>query len=325
MPRRFVQQLGHQEPVDQIFLANQKQLRPNRNGNLYLQVDLSDRTATINARLWNASEGDYRGFEDGDFVRVEGTTQLYQGAVQLIIANICKARADEVEQADFMPLTDAALAKLAARLAEMLRGMSDPHLRTLAECFLVDESFMSRFCRAPAGVKNHHAHVGGLLQHVVQLMEVVVRIAPCYPAIDADLLLMGAFVHDMGKIDELSYERGFAYTDEGQLIGHVVMAVGMLEAKATEAEKLSGEPLPRDTVLRLKHIIVSHHGQYEYGSPKLPMTLEAVALHYLDNLDAKLFGFEQLMREDANIDSPWTSYHANLGRKLYKSATKNEE
>ena len=307
MPRRFVQQLGHQEPVDQIFLANQKQLRPNRNGNLYLQVDLSDRTGTINARLWNASEGDYRGFEDGDFVRVEGTTQLYQGAVQLIITNICKARADEVDQADFMPLTDAALAQLAARLAEMLRGMSDPHLRTLAECFLVDESFLSRFCRAPAGVKNHHAHVGGLLQHVVQLMEVVLRIAPCYPAIDPDLLLMGAFIHDMGKIDELSYERGFAYTDEGQLIGHVVMAVGMLEAKAAEAEKLSGDPLPRDTILRLKHIIVSHHGQYEYGSPKLPMTLEAVALHYLDNLDAKLFGFEQLMREDANIDSPWTS------------------
>jgi 3'-5' exoribonuclease len=156
-------------------------------------------------------------------------------------------------------------------------------------------------------------------------MEVVLRVAPCYPAIDPNVLLMGAFVHDMGKIGELSYDRGFAYTDEGQLIGHVVMAVGMLEAKAAEAEKLSGEPLPRELLLRLQHIIVSHHGQYEYGSPKLPMTLEAVALHQLDNLDAKLYSFEQLMREDANVDSPWTTYHANLGRKLFKGAPRDAD
>jgi 3'-5' exoribonuclease len=143
-------------------------------------------------------------------------------------------------------------------------------------------------------------------------------VAVCYPAIDPDLLLMGAFVHDMGKIDELSYDRGFAYTDEGQLIGHVVMAISLLEAKVREAEKLSGEAIPTELVLRLKHMIVSHHGHYEFGSPKLPMTLEAVALHHLDNLDAKIHSFEQQMREDPNVESPWTTYIANLGRKLYK-------
>jgi 3'-5' exoribonuclease len=318
MPRRYVNQFGHQEAVDQIFLASQKQLRPNRNGNLYLQVELSDRSGTISGRMWNAGDADYRGFDDGDFVRVEGTAQLYQGAMQLIVTQICKAHNDEIEYGDFMPVGPAELDRLAVRLGELLRGLGNPHLRTLAECFLMDEEFMGKFTRAPAGVKNHHAYVGGLLEHVVNLMEVVTRVAVCYPAIDPDLLLMGAFVHDMGKIDELSYDRGFAYTDEGQLIGHVVMAISLLEAKVREAEKLSGEAIPNELVLRLKHMIVSHHGQYEFGSPKLPMTLEAVALHHLDNLDAKVHSFEQQMREDPNVESPWTTYIANLGRKLYK-------
>lgn len=325
MPRRYINQFGHQEAIDQIFLASQKQLRPNRNGNLYLQVELSDRSGAISARMWNASESEYRNFDDGDFVRVEGTAQLYQGAMQLIATNICKARHDEIEYADFMPVSPAQIDRLAVRLGELLRGIGNPHLRTLAECFLMDEDFMNKFTRAPAGVKNHHAYVGGLLEHVVNLMEVVTRVVGCYPAVDPDLLLMGAFVHDMGKIGELSYDRGFAYTDEGQLIGHLVMAVSLLEAKVREAERLSGEAIPNELVLRLKHMIVSHHGQYEFGSPKLPMTLEAVALHHLDNLDAKLHSFELQMREDPNVESPWTSFNASLGRKLYKGSPTEQE
>ena len=129
----------------------------------------------------------------------------------------------------------------------------------------------------------------------------------------------------MGKVDELSYDRGFAYSDEGQLVGHLVMAVGLLEAKVAEAEKLSGEPIPRESVLRLKHMIVSHHGEYEFGSPKLPMTLEAIALAYLDNLDAKLASFAQQLRDDPNVDSPWTAYNANLRRKLYKGGEEGRE
>lgn len=318
MPRRFVNQFGHQEAVDQIFLASQKQLRPNRNGNLYLQVELSDRGGSISARMWNASESEYRTFDDGDFVRVEGNTQLYQGCLQLIATNICKARPEEIEYADFMPVSPAEVDRLTLRLTELLRGMTNPHLRNLAECYLLDEPFMGRFTRAPAGVKNHHAYIGGLLEHVVTLMELVTRVAGIYPAIDPDLLLMGAFLHDVGKIDELSYDRGFAYTDEGQLIGHLVMAVGLLERKLVEAERLSGEAVPEELVLRLKHMIVSHHGEYEFGSPKLPMTLEAVALHHLDNLDAKIYSFSQQMRDDPNVESPWTAYNQGLGRKLYK-------
>jgi len=318
MSRRFVSQLGHQEAIDQIFLVSEKQLRPNRNGNLYLQIELSDRSGTIGARMWNASEADYRSFENGDYVRVEGTTQLFQGSIQLIATGVRRAQKTDVNPDDFMILGSKEIDQLVLRMSAFLRKLRDPYLLNLAECFLVDEEFMRKFSRAPAGIKNHHAHLGGLIEHVVNLMELISRIAPLYPSINPDVLMMGAFLHDVGKIDELTYERDFAYTDEGQLIGHVVMAISILERKLKEAERLSGETVPEETVLRLKHMIVSHHGQYEYGSPKLPMTLEAVALHHLDNLDAKIHSFDQLMRDDPNVDSGWTNFHHGLGRKLFK-------
>jgi 3'-5' exoribonuclease len=318
MSRRYASELGHQESVDQVFVANDKQLRPNRNGNLYLQVDLSDRSGSIAARVWNANETLYKSFDNGDYVRVEGTAQLYHGAMQIIATKLRKVDAEEIDEADFAPLPAVAIDKLMLRLGDMLRGMSDPTLQTLAECFLMDETLMAKLTMAPAGTKNHHAYHGGLLEHVVNLMEVVLAISPYYPQINRDLLLMGAFLHDLGKTEELGYDRGLSYTDEGQLIGHLIMAVAMLDKKLVEAEKLSGESMAAETVLRLKHMIVSHHGEYAFGSPKLPMTLEAMALCCLDNLDAKLNTFSRLMQDDPNVDSPWTTYHANLDRKLFK-------
>jgi 3'-5' exoribonuclease len=318
MPRRYVNELTHQEAVDEVFVANDKQLRPNRNGNLYLQVELSDRTGSIATRLWNANESLYRSFENGQYVRVTGTAQQFQGAMQIIATKIRKVEPGELDEADFVPVPAVPVDKLVHRLSEILREISDPALRSLAECFLMDDAFMARFALAPAGTKNHHAYHGGLLDHVVNLMEVVLRVSPCYPQINRDLLLMGAFLHDMGKVHELQYERGLSYSDEGQLIGHLVMAVSMLEAKVAEAEKLSGDAIPMETVLRLKHMIVSHHGEYAFGSPKLPMTLEALALCYLDNLDAKINSFAELMHEDPNVDSPWTTFNPHLERKLFK-------
>ena len=255
-------------------------------------------------------------------MHVEGATHLHQGALQLIAARITRVDPSTVDADDFAPVAAVAVDKLVARLGEMLRGMTDPSLWNLAECFLMDERLMEKLSRAPAGIKHHHAYHGGLLEHIVNLMEVVLRIAPCYPQIDRDLLLMGAFLHDLGKVDELSYDRDFAYSDEGQLIGHLVMVVAMLDAKLSEAQKLSGEPMPEETVLRLKHMLVSHHGEYDFGSPKLPMTVEAVALFCLDNLDAKVNAFQQLMREDPNVDSPWTNFYPNLNRKLFKGKQK---
>src|SRR5262245_10375439 len=316
--RRYVCQLGHNEQIGQVFLASEKQLRPNRNGNLYLQLQLSDRSGAIAARLWNASENDYRAFENGDYVKVDGNTQLFQGNMQLIATAIRRARPDEVDDADFLVLRGEEIDRFAQRLTEVLRSIKSPELRNLAECFLMDTEFMAKFTAAPAGMKNHHAYQGGLVEHVVGLMELVLVVAPRYPQLDPDKLLIGAFLHDAAKTDELSYERDIAYTDEGQLLGHMVMAMTLIDDKIREVERLSGEPFPKSLANEIKHMIISHHGEYEFGSPKLPMTLEAVALHHLDNLDAKLASFTQLINDCPNVESNWTQYHTNLGRKLYK-------
>lgn len=325
MTRRYVNQFNHQEPVNEVFVATDKQLRPNRAGSLYLQVSLSDRTGAIAARLWNANETIYKSFENGDYVRVIGTAQLFQGAMQVIASKIIPVDPLEVDETDFLPQAAVDVDRLSNRMTELLRTIADPPLRNLVECFLIDEPLMASLALAPAGTKNHHAYHGGLLEHVVGVMELVDRVAPCYPQINRDLLLAGAFLHDLGKTTELSYDHGLAYTDEGQLLGHIVMSVEILNAKIAETEKLSAEPMPRETVLRLKHLILSHHNEYAFGSPKLPMTLEAIALAMLDNLDAKINTFSTLMKEDPNVDSPWTTYNPNLERKLFKGTPDKTE
>ncbi len=322
MPRKLINQLSQQEAVDEVFVASGKQLRPNRNGNLYLQVELSDRTGSIGARLWNADEAIYQSFHDGDYVRVQGNTQLFQGAVQMIARRIEPVQREEVDPADFEPEPAVDAGRLLGRLKELVRGIGDPYLKTLAECFLLDEEFLGRFTLAPAGTKHHHSYHGGLLEHTVSMMEAAERIAPCYPQLDRDLLIVGAMLHDVGKTRELGFQGGLEYTDEGQLVGHLVLAVEMLNAKVAEAERLAGEPIPAETVLTLKHMLLSHHGEYEYGSPKVPMTLEALALHCLDLLDSKINAFELILKADPNVDSPWTVYQPGLGRKLYKGTAR---
>ena len=316
--RRFVSQLTHNEPVSQVFLASEKQLRPNRNGNLYLQVDLSDRSGSVNSRMWNATDTDYKAFDNGDYVHVEGATQLFQGNMQLIATHIRRARPDELDESDFITLQSADIDKMRKRLTEILGQIQSAPLARLAKGFLKDDTFMDKFCRAPAGMKNHHAYRGGLLEHVLSLMELVLVVAPKYPQISQDKLLMGAFLHDAAKTDELSYERDIAYTDVGQLLGHMVIGVTLLDEKVRQIVQQDGQPFPERLLIELKHLIISHHGEYEYGSPKLPMTLEAIVLHLLDNLDAKVANFTQLMADCPNSDSNWTQYFSQIGRKLFK-------
>jgi 3'-5' exoribonuclease len=324
MGRRFVQQLSDGDQVEEVYLVSDKQLRANRNGNLYLQLDLRDRSGSINARLWNAGEHIFRSFDTGDFVLARGKVQLFQGALQIILSHVERMEGEKVDLGDFLPHTEQDVSKLLDRLRSCLLRLGNPHLRALAECFFMDEDFVRRFCRAPAGVRNHHAYIGGLLEHVVTLLDVAERILPVYPDLDRDLLLAGIFLHDVGKVRELSYDKVFSYTDEGQLVGHLIIGVEMLNEMAARVPDLTGEPFPTELLLRLKHMILSHHGTYEFGSPKLPMTPEAIALHYLDNLDAKVNAFTRDIREDQNQASAWTPFNQSLQRRLFKGSANGE-
>lgn len=325
MKRQFVQQMSDGQTVDEIYLVTDKQLRANRNGNLYLQVELRDRTGAISARLWNAGEHLFRSFDTGDFLMIKGKVQLFQGTLQLILSHIERVETEKVELADFLPHTEHDVSKLLERLRGFLLKLDNHHLRALMECFLIDDRFMDGFCRAPAGIRNHHAYLGGLLEHVVTLLDVADRIVPLYPELDRDVLLTGIFLHDIGKVRELSYDRAFAYTDEGQLIGHLIIGVEMLNDKAAQVPELTGEPFPVELLLRLQHMILSHHGTYEFGSPKLPMTPEAIALHHLDNFDAKVHSFTRDIREDPNQTSAWTPFNQALQRRLFKGLVNGSE
>jgi 3'-5' exoribonuclease len=318
MTRRFVQQMADGDNIEEVYLVVDKQLRANRNGNLYLQMELRDRSGSMSARLWNAGEPLFRSFEAGDFLFVKGKVQLFQGALQMILSHVERTPAEKVELAEFLPHTEHDVSKLYERLRGFLMKLGNPHLRALAECFLMDQDFVRAFCRAPAGVRVHHAYLGGLLEHVVTLLDAADRLAPLYPDLDRDLLTAGIFLHDIGKVRELTFDRAFAYTDEGQLLGHLVIGVEMLTDKVRQVPDLTGEPFPNELLLRLKHLIVSHHGTLEFGSPRVPMTPEAIALHHLDNFDAKLHVFTREIREDRKNATAWTPFNQSLQRRLFK-------
>ena len=192
------------------------------------------------------------------------------------------------------------------------------------ECYLIDNEFMRGLCQAPAGIRVHHAYIGGLLEHLVTMLDVAERILPLYPDVDTDLVIVGVFLHDSGKIRELTYLRGFGYSDEGQLIGHLTIGTEMLQDKVAQVPDLTGEPFPRELLIRLKHMILSHHGSLEYGSPKVPMTPEAVALHAIDTLDTRINICLREIKDDRGT-SPWTQFNQALQRRLYKGGTSASE
>ncbi|MFV0445475.1 MAG: 3'-5' exoribonuclease YhaM family protein [Planctomycetaceae bacterium] len=318
MSRRYVNTLADGESIEEIFLLADKQLRANRNAELFLLAQLRDRTGQISGLLWNVKEAEAAMLSSGQFVRVKGKVQLYQGNLQIILARIAPEDSEDLNLSDFIPGTTVETDRLMTQLTEILTSVSDRRLRTLLELYLHDRGIMDGLTRCPAGVKLHHAYHGGLLEHIVNLLETAVRVVDLYPTVDRDLLIAGVVLHDLGKVRELGFDSTFIYTDEGQLIGHIVIGVEMLNEKLQELERSIGEGLPDEMALRIKHMILSHHGTYEYGSPKLPMTPEAIFLHHLDNLDAKVNEFNSLITGDPNVDSHWTPFNTNLGRKLFK-------
>ena len=315
--RRYINQLGEQENVNDIFLLVEKQLRPNKNGNLYLLMRLADRSGNVNAMMWNASDRSGREINVGDYVQVEGSTQHYNGNLQVIVNRIEPAEPCSINEEELLQVDHKKNEDCMERLSKMLRSMENAHLQYLAEAFLIDEQLTKDLKNAPAGIKAHHAYQGGLLEHTVSLMEMAEMTAKHYDILDRDIMLIGSFLHDIGKIRELTYERSLGYSDEGQLLGHLVIGIQMLDKKIEEASKLANEKFPDQLAMLLKHIILSHHGSPEFGSPKVPMTFEAVAIRNLDELDAKIANFRTVIDSDVNNED-WTSYQPSLGRKIFK-------
>lgn len=320
MPRRFVTDLKDGEVVDEVFLVSDKQLRANRNAALYLSVDLRDKSGMINGRMWNVTEDSCSGVQGGGYVRIRGKAQLYQGTLQLILTHCDPVPASTVDPVDFEQMSSVKIDQLMDRLRSVLLAIENPHLRTLMECFLVDEDILRGLAETPAGVKAHHAYPGGLLEHMVTLLSLAEKLGEVYGDLDTELLQAGVFLHDIGKIRELSCDSGFNYTDEGQLLGHLSIGVEMLTEKTRRVTELMGQPFPQEMELRLKHMILSHHGSYEFGSPRLPMTPEAIALATIDNLDAKLHEFQRAIQDDPNSQSHWTLFIPRLDRKIFKGA-----
>lgn len=319
MPRTYVKELRDGDSVNEVFLLADKQLRANRNAHLYLLATLRDRTGVISGLMWNVTEDSVRDLGVGDIVRVRGKIQLYQGGLQMIVAQIDPAPASSYQPEDFQVQPQSAAGPLLTRLQEIMQTLQHPQLRALADCFLEDDGLLDALCMAPAGVKAHHAYHGGLIEHIVSMLEIADRVCQLYPAVNRDLLLLGVLLHDLGKVRELSWDPTLAYTDEGQLLGHMNIAMEILNEKLLLVRtQLGGQGLPQEMVLRLKHMILSHHGNLEFGSARVPMTPEAIALHQIDNLDARLHEFTRAIEDDMNTDSAWTPYSPRSERRLFK-------
>ena len=318
MSRQFIEELKDGDTIEEVFLLADKQLRANRNANLYLLTQLRDRTGTVSGLMWNVTEETCADFDAGDFVHVRGKVQVFQGGLQAILTRVDRIDSAGLNSEDFEFQPPQDVNSLFERMKEILLAIKNVPIRTLMESFLLDEAIVQKLLRTGAGVKAHHAYPGGLVEHICNMLEVSDRIRDLYATVDFDLVQAGIFLHDLGKVREMDFENAFVYTDEGQLLGHMSIAVEMVTEKITQVELMMNESFPRELELRIKHMILSHHGSYAHGSPRLPMTPEAAVLHQIDNLDAKVYEFVHTIEDDPNGESHWTPYLPRIERKLYK-------
>jgi 3'-5' exoribonuclease len=273
--------------VDGIYSLVNPQVGTAKNGKHFLKGLVRDATGEIAIRQWTFDEAQIGEISRTGFVWVGGQAQEYNGQVQLIVDSIAAVEVGVEDLARLLPASRHDIAAMEAELRRIMGSLSHPAMRALAEGYLSNEAFMSRVRQAPAAVSVHHAWIGGLLEHTLQLLRLAEVMLPLYPELSRDIVLMGLFLHDLGKASELSWEKGFSYTPEGNLLGHTVKGAIMLSAMAARVGRESGAPLPPDALLVLQHIVISHHGSLEFGATKLPSTPEAIFVAMLDNLDAK--------------------------------------
>lgn len=306
--------------VEGVYSIVNPQIGTTRAGKSYLKCLLRDATGEIVTRQWSFDEASLGDLSAAGFVWASGHTQVYNGQIQFIAEQVKPVDVDEDELAALLPSTKFDIDKMFDEVRSILATISHPALKSLADTYLADEELMGAFRRCPAAVSVHHAFIGGLLEHTLQLLKLAGVILPMYPLLSRDLVIMGLFLHDMGKTVELKWEKGFDYTTEGNLIGHVVRGAIWLPVKAALAAKASGERIPPDVLRVLQHIILTHHGLPEHGAVKLPATPEAIFIAMLDNLDAKTATALAHTRSDSvrETDGPFTEKVWALGTRLYR-------
>ena len=303
--------------VDAMFLVASKNHGVTKGGRSYLTLKLLDRSGEIEGRVWDRADDLARGFDKNDFVRVRGQATLYQGKIQIRVQDVIRVEESKVAAEDFLPRSANDPEVMLAELQTILRAIKNPHLLALAEACFADDDMMRLLKQAPGAKTIHHPYLSGLLEHTLSLLKLILKVVENYRGVDVDMLLIGGFLHDIGKIYEFTFDRALDYTDAGQLLGHLVMEVELVTRKIETLPEF-----PADLALLVKHMLVSHHGAYEFGSPKLPQTLEAVILHSLDDLDGKIQAIQNMPEKEPG--SKWTAFHRAYGRSFYKSQTEDE-
>lgn len=326
---QFIRDLKDKESVSSPFLVKFSAVGADKNGKSFMNVVLMDRTGEIEARIWEDVPRYIGAVVRDNFIHVEGRVQTYQGRKQLVIARVQPLREDEVELKDFIAEGTLDVESLYAQLLGFVDSMKDPYYKALCEATLRDDpEIADKVKRAPAAKSVHHAYKGGLLEHVISICTILDQLAGHYGKIvDRDLLLLGGFFHDIGKIWELSFDRTTDYTSEGKLIGHLVMGVELIERKIIELESEAGRlpgKFPTDKRLLAKHVVLAHHGQLEYGSPKRPKCLEALIVHYVDDLDSKVNAISKFIEADQS-PGEWTQLNKMYGRFFFKPEWARDE
>jgi 3'-5' exoribonuclease len=309
----YVRDLEPNQVITGLFLVQHKDIRQKKSGEPYLSLMLADRTGDLDAKMWDNAADSLDVFQRDDFVRVKGLYQIFQNRPQLTIHKIAAVADSEVDYADYFPASTRDRDEMFAELLSWVGSITNPHLRALLDAVFSDDEIAVAYRNAPAAKSVHHAWLGGLIEHVLSMCHLAKMTAGHYKDIDLDLVLTGVMLHDIGKIRELSFARGFQYTTEGQLLGHIMIGVQIVQDKFRQVPSF---PAPlRDLIL---HMILSHHGEMEFGSPKVPVFAEALLLHHLDNLDSKMECARGLVERDRFVDGVWTAYSSALDRTILK-------
>ena len=321
MHRIFLRDCGPGDVFDDVLVMTNKQLSTTNTGKYFIKAFVSDRSAQITARMWNVTKELFATLPDSGVLKVRGRVENYQNNLQFIIEQIWPAKEGSYVVADLLPTTTKDVGAMCAKVVELCGSIQNRHLAALVQAYLDDEPLMTNFCKAPAAQSFHHAFVGGLLEHTLNAMEIADAVCKFYPGLNRDVVLAGVFLHDIAKTWELSYDCAFSYTDGGQLVGHIVKSAMWIEDKAKVAEQMLGERLPRPLIDVMQHIILSHHGTLDtgFGSAKNPSTPEAMMVHFLDDMDAKMMMVMQACRGQTTTgEGNWTEYMKAFGSKFYR-------